>query len=164
MDIFWMILGGLLMLAGLIGCILPFLPGPPLCYIGLLVQQLRTEDAFSSRFMWIWAGITLAVLVLEYVIPVYGTKRYGGTRYGMWGCAIGIIVGIFMGPLGLIVGPFAGALIGEMIGNADGHTALRAAFGSFLGFVAGTLLKLIACLIMTYYFIRSLFDGPIDWA
>ena len=88
-----MIVGGLLMLGGLIGCVLPFLPGPPLCYIGLLVQQLRVEDPFTSRFLWIWAIVTVVVVILEYVIPVYGAKRYGGTKYGMWGCAIGVVVG-----------------------------------------------------------------------
>jgi uncharacterized protein len=163
MDILWIVVGGLLLLVGLIGCVLPFLPGPPLCYLGLLVQQLKDTDPFSAKFMWIWAAITVVVLILEYVIPVYGTKRYGGTKYGMWGCAIGIVVGIFMGPLGLIIGPFAGALVGEMVGNADSQKALRAAFGSFLGFVAGTLLKLVVCLIMAYYYVRSIFDTAVEW-
>ena len=163
MDILWIVVGGLLVLAGLIGCVLPFLPGPPLCYIGLLIQQLKTDDPFTARFLWTWAGITVIVIILEYVIPVYGTKRYGGTKYGMWGCAIGVVVGIFLGPLGLILGPFLGALIGEMVASADGEKAFRAALGSFLGFVAGTLLKLVVCLIMGYYFVRSISDTSVGW-
>lgn len=156
MDIFLIVSGAVLMLAGLAGSVLPFLPGPPLSYVALLLQNFRSERPFSSEFLWTWAGITVAVIMLEYLIPVYGTRRYGGTRYGMWGCTIGLVVGIFLGPAGIIIGPFAGALIGELIGNADSQRALKAALGSFIGFLFSTVLKLIACGVMAYYFIRSI--------
>jgi uncharacterized protein len=162
-DILWIILGSLLMLGGIVGCILPFLPGPPLCYFALLLQQLKSHDPFTPRFLWIWAGITIAVIALEYVIPVYGTKRYGGSRFGIWGCTIGLLFGIFIGPLGIILGPFVGALIGELIGNADSDKALKAALGSFFGFLVGTLLKLVVCFVMVYYFVRSIQGEAIDW-
>jgi uncharacterized protein len=157
MDVLWIIIGAILMLIGLIGCVLPFLPGPPLCFIALWLQQLRDEKPFSSNFLWLWAGITIVVLILEYIIPAYGTKRYGGSKFGMWGCIIGMIAGFWLGPLGIIIGPFAGALLGEMVNNADSENALRAAFGSFVGFLFGTLIKLIACGIMSYYLIKSIF-------
>jgi uncharacterized protein YqgC (DUF456 family) len=156
MDLVWIVIGVVLMLAGLAGCVLPFLPGPPLCFIALIVQQLKEEPPFTSKFLWIWTGITILVVILEYVIPVYGTKMYGGTRYGIWGCTIGLLLGFWFGPLGIIIGPFVGALVGEMIGNANSGLAFRAAIGSFIGFLAGTLLKLIACFVMIYYFIVSL--------
>lgn len=156
MDFFLIVSGAVLMLAGLAGSVLPFLPGPPLSYVALLLQNFRSERPFSSEFLWTWAGITVAVIMLEYLIPVYGTRRYGGTRYGMWGCTIGLVVGIFLGPAGIIIGPFAGALIGELIGNADSQRALKAALGSFIGFLFSTVLKLIACGVMAYYFIRSI--------
>jgi uncharacterized protein len=156
MDILWIVLGALLMIGGLVGSVLPFLPGPPLCYVGLILQQLKEEPPFTANFLWTWAGITVVVIVLEYIIPIYGTKRYGGTKYGMWGCTIGLIAGIWMGPIGIILGPFVGALIGEIIGNANSDHALKAAFGSFIGFLFGTLLKLIACCVMIYYFITSI--------
>jgi uncharacterized protein len=152
MDIFWIVFGALLMLVGLAGCVLPFLPGPPLCFIALLIQQLRDTAPFTSKFLWIWAGITVVVTVLEYIIPVYGTKRYGGTKYGTWGCTIGLVFGFFLGPLGIIIGPFAGAFLGELIANSNSQQALKAALGSFMGFLVGTLLKLIACFVMIYYF------------
>jgi uncharacterized protein len=117
---------------------------------------LKEEPPFTANFLWTWAGITVVVIVLEYIIPIYGTKRYGGTKYGMWGCTIGLIAGIWMGPIGIILGPFVGALIGEIIGNANSDHALKAAFGSFIGFLFGTLLKLIACCVMIYYFITSI--------
>lgn len=155
MDALWLGLGVILMLVGLAGCILPFLPGPPLCYLALLIQQLQSTPPYSSDFLLLWAGIALVVTGLDYVIPLYGTKRFGGTRYGMWGCVVGLIGGLWLGPLGLIVGPFVGAFLGELIGNAQSDHAFRAAVGSFVGFLFGTLLKLVVCFIMGWYFIRA---------
>ena len=155
MDVLWLVLGGILMLVGLAGCILPFLPGPPLCYIGLLIQQLQSSPPYTTEFLLSWAAITLVITGLDYVIPLYGTKKFGGTKYGMWGCVIGLVGGLWLGPLGLILGPFAGAFIGELIGNAKSNDALRAALGSFVGFLFGTLLKLVACFVMCWYFIEA---------
>jgi uncharacterized protein len=156
MDILWLVVAILLMVAGLAGCLLPFLPGPPLSYIGLLVMQLRSDPPFTSKFLWIWAGIMVVVTVLDYVVPIYGTRKFGGTRYGIWGCTIGLVVGIFVPPWGLILGPFLGAFAGEMIANSNAENAWKAALGSFIGFLFGTLLKLIACLVMLYYLVAAL--------
>jgi uncharacterized protein len=156
MDVLWIVFGLLLMLIGLAGCILPFLPGPPLCYAALLIQQLQSSPPYSSDFLLMWAGITLVITGLDYVIPVYGTRRFGGTKYGMWGCMVGLIAGLWLGPLGLILGPFAGAFIGELLGNAESEYALKAALGSFAGFLMGTLLKLVGCFVMGWYFIDAL--------
>ncbi len=151
------VIGILLMLAGIAGCILPLIPGPPLCFFALLIQQLNTEPAFTTRFLLIWGGITAVVTMLDYVIPLYGTKRFGGTKYGVWGCTIGLIAGFWLGPLGIIIGPFVGAFIGEIIANNDSATALKSAFGSFMGFLLGTLLKVIACFTMGWYFAQYLY-------
>jgi uncharacterized protein YqgC (DUF456 family) len=150
----WIVIGIILLLAGIVGCILPFLPGPPLCFLALLVQQFNSEPVFTTRFMWIWAGITLFVVLLEYIIPAYGTKRFGGTKYGMWGSTIGLIAGLWFGPLGIVIGPFVGAFIGEILATQDSATALRSAWGSFVGFLVGTLLKLIVCCVMGWYMIK----------
>lgn len=155
MDVLWIVLGVILMLVGLAGCILPFLPGPPLCYLALLIQQLQSFPPYTTDFLLIWAGITLLVTGLDYVIPIYGTRKFGGTRYGMWGCVVGLVAGLWLGPFGLILGPFAGAFVGELIGNARSDHALRAAVGSFIGFLTGTLLKLIACFVMGWYFVDA---------
>ena len=155
MDVLWLVLGLILMLVGLAGCVLPFLPGPPLCYLALLIQQLQAEPPYSSDFLLTWAGITLVITGLDYVIPIYGTKKFGGTKFGMWGCVVGLIAGLWLGPLGLILGPFVGAFAGELIGNAKSDHALRAAVGSFVGFLLGTLLKLIVCFVMGWYFIDA---------
>jgi uncharacterized protein YqgC (DUF456 family) len=155
MDVLWLVLGTLLMLAGLAGCILPFLPGPPLCYVALLIQQLQTEPPYSLNFLVGWAVVTIIVTGLDYVIPIYGTRKFGGTKYGMWGCMIGLIVGLWMGPLGILIGPFVGAFLGELLANSSSDQALRAAYGSFIGFLLGTLLKLVACFVMVWYFIQA---------
>ena len=157
MDTFWLVLGLILMTVGILGCLLPLLPGPPLAFAALLIQQLRTDPPFTSKFLWIWAVITVIVTALDYIIPVYGTKKYGGSSYGVWGCTIGLIAGIWMGPLGIIIGPFLGAFVGELISRNNSENALKAAWGSFVGFLFGTLLKLIACLVMAWYLVRILF-------
>lgn len=145
------------MLVGIIGCFLPIIPGPPLSYSGLLVLQFKEQSPFSTRFLIIWALVVVAVTALDYVVPAYGTKKFGGTKYGIWGCTIGLILGFWLGPMGIILGPFLGALIGELIGGKDSNQALKAAFGSFVGFLVGTLLKLIVCGIMAWYFVGALF-------
>ncbi len=155
MDALWLVLGVLLMVGGLAGCILPFLPGPPLCYAALLIQQLQANPPYTTRFLVTWAIIAGVITALDYVIPIYGTKKFGGTKYGMWGCVIGLVAGLWLGPVGIIVGPFIGALAGELIANSGSDQALRAAIGSFIGFLVGTLLKLIACFVMIWYFIKA---------
>ncbi|MEP2670780.1 MAG: DUF456 domain-containing protein [Cyclobacteriaceae bacterium] len=156
MDIVWTVFGGMLMLAGIIGCLLPFLPGPPLSFLGLLLLQIKETAPFTTKFLIIWAVIVIAITVMDYLVPIYGTKRFGGTKYGLWGCAIGLVAGFWFGPIGIIAGPFLGALLGEWLGNRDSDQAFRAAIGSFVGFLFGTVLKLMASGVMTYYFIVSL--------
>ncbi len=146
------------MLIGLAGSILPILPGPPICYLGLLIQQWREEPPYSTNFLIAWAVIAVGVSLLDYVVPMYGTKRFGGSKYGMWGCSIGLVVGIFFSPAGIVLGPFIGAFVGELISRNDSSHALRAAFGSFLGFLLGTLLKFVACVMMIWYFVAPFFD------
>jgi hypothetical protein len=158
MDLFLLITGIVLLLLGIAGSILPVLPGPPLGYLALILLQLSSYRPFSTSFLVAWGLVTIAITILDYVIPVYGTKVFGGTKQGMWGATIGLIVGIFfLPPIGIIAGPFFGALIGEMIGGSRDTQAFRAAFGSFLGFLAGTVMKLILSFIFVYYFIASFF-------
>lgn len=156
MDIFWFVLGIILMLGGIVGSVLPLLPGPPLSFAALLIQQLKSDPPYTTKFLIIWAGITVFVTVIDYLVPLYGTKRFGGSQYGIWGCTIGLIAGMFLGPIGIIIGPFVGAFVGELIGNNNSDNALKAAIGSFLGFVMGTLLKLVTCFVMAWYFLKPM--------
>jgi len=144
------------MLIGIIGCLLPLLPGPPISYVGLLLLQLRSDPPYTSEFMWCWASIVLLLFILDYLIPIYGTKRFGGTKYGLWGCMVGLIAGFWFGPVGIVAGPFFGALLGEWIGRRNSNQAMKAAIGSFVGFLLGTVIKLVASVVMLYYFITAL--------
>jgi len=155
MDILWIVLGGILLLVGLIGCFLPIIPGPPIAFIGLWIQQLKTEPPFSIQLLWIWVAVVMIVTIMDYWIPVYGTKKFGGSKYGVWGCTIGLFVGLWMGPIGIIAGPFLGAFIGEFLANQNSAQALKAASGSFIGFLLSTGIKLITCSIMIWYWVAS---------
>ena len=156
MDVVWTVVSCVFLFAGIIGCVVPLLPGPPLTFIGLLLIQLKEEPPFSTTFLWICAAVVVGVSVLDYVVPIYGTRKFGGSKYGMWGCSIGLLAGLWLGPLGIIAGPFIGAFIGEMMASQKSEHAFKAAVGSFVGFLLGTLLKLIACFVMTWYFFVAL--------
>lgn len=157
MDIFLIITGIILLLTGIAGCIVPFLPGPPLAYGSLILLQFSSYQPFTEKFLVIWAIVTTAVVLADYYIPVWGTKKFGGTKGGVWGATIGLIVGMFFfPPFGLIAGPFIGAFAGEIINNQDSDKAFRSALGSFIGFVAGTLMKLGISIVMGYYFFAAL--------
>ena len=146
------------MIIGIVGCFLPIIPGPSLNFIGVLLLQLKTNPPFSTNFLLLWGLITLLVTVLDYIIPIYGTKRFGGSKSGIVGSMIGLIVGVFFfPPLGIIIGPLVGALLGEFYAGKSSNKAVRSALGSFLGFVLGTLTKLIISVILTFYFFVNAF-------
>lgn len=152
-DYALVILGFLLMVVGVLGCILPVIPGPPLSYGGLILLELTDFADFSATFLIGFAVLAVAVTILDYFVPIWGTRRYGGTKYGSWGATVGVVLGIFLfPPLGIIILPFVGAVVGESIKGSDFNASLRAGFGSFVGFLMGTGIKLIAALIMAYYF------------
>lgn len=169
MDVILIILGAICLLLGLIGCVAPVLPGVPLSYLGLLLLHWTDRAQFSWQFLTIWAVIVIVIQVLDYFIPAWGTKKFGGSKYGVWGSTIGLFVGLFMGPWGIIVGPFVGAVLGELLyfnrhpqdrieqsENTNFNRALRAGFGSFIGLLTGTILKLICCGMMVFYFVKEL--------
>jgi uncharacterized protein YqgC (DUF456 family) len=170
MDYLLIILGAICILVGLIGSILPGLPGPPVSYLGLLLIHWTRFAQYSTKMLVIWAIIVLIVAVLDYVVPVWGTKKYGGTKAGVRGSTIGLIVGVILLPMlgivlgpfglfGILGGPFIGAWIGERQAGQNSDKALRAAFGSFIGFLAGTFMKLAVSIVLAFYFVRSLLQA-----
>jgi len=159
MDILLILLGFLFMCFGLIGSVVPIMPGPPLSWIGLLLLFLT--DAVQDD--WVFLGVTLAIALivffLDYIIPAIGTKKFGGSKAGMIGTTIGLIIGILSPiPGGINIGPFLGAFIGELTNKTDSKTALKAAFGSFLGFITGTFLKFIVATIYFGLFIKVFWE------
>lgn len=161
MDIALLIIGFILMFIGILGSFLPVLPGTPISWVGLLLLYLTTAIPDD----WVFLGITLAIAImvftLDYIIPIWGTKKFGGSKWGMIGTTIGLFVALIfpvLGFLGIIVWPFLGALVGELINKADQKTALKAAFGSFLGFLTGTFLKFMVTIIYLGLFIYKAWE------
>lgn len=157
-TIFFAILAGVLLLAGLIGAFLPLLPGPPLAWAGLLAAHF---SAYSNLGIWVLTatGIVAAIVTaIDYIFPSIITKKSGGSKAASWGCNIGLVVSLFLGPLFILVGPFLGAFIGEMINDSsDKKRALKAALGAFKGFLLGTGLKAICVICFIWIFAWSLF-------
>ncbi|MBN1598281.1 MAG: DUF456 domain-containing protein [Bacteroidales bacterium] len=166
MDWLLLILSILIMILGLIGCLLPILPGPPLSFIGILILHFTRFADFNPSTLLFLGVLAAIVQILDYIVPAWGTKKFGGTKYGIWGSILGLIAGLFFlpafGPFGIFTilgGPFLGALIGERINGQDNDKAMRAAFGSFIGFLAGTFMKLVSSSIITFFFIKEIIQN-----
>lgn len=145
MDYVLLIIASIFLLGGLIGSLFPVIPGPPLSWLGLLTVYFCSFIPWDVSWLVLTALIAVIITVLDFIIPAQGTKKMGGTKYGIWGTNIGLLVGIFTPiPMGIVVGPFIGALIGELLqDHKDKRRAVRAAFGAFLGFLMSTFLKLV---------------------
>ncbi len=161
MDTFLLITGFLLTLAGIIGSLIPVLPGPPTSWVGLLLLYLTTIVPLDWWVLGISLGIAVIITILDYVIPAMGTKKSGGSRYGMWGTTLGLFIGLFFIPLplGFLIGAFAGAFVGELLFDSkDSKRALKAAFGSFLGFLTSTFIKLVVSFSFMIFYIFKFWE------
>jgi uncharacterized protein len=170
MEYFLVIFSALCILIGIAGSILPGLPGPPISFLGILLLHWSRFAQYSFNMLLIWGLIVLIVAVLDYVVPIWGTKKFGGTKAGVRGSTIGLIVGVILlpmlgivlGPFGLVGilgGPFIGAWIGEKYAGQNSRQAMKAAIGSFIGFLTGTLMKLAVSVILSFYFVRSIIQA-----
>ncbi len=149
------IIGLLIAVVGIIGCIIPAIPGPPLNFLSLVILELAIEDAFSSDFFILWAIITVVVTVLDYLLPIMGAKVYKASGFGIWGSIIGMIIGIFFfPPFGMILGLFVGAVFGELIAGKEEWQALKVGTVTFAASMLMILIKLAVSGIMTFYFIK----------
>jgi len=153
------ILSSILMVVGLIGCVVPFLPGIPLAWLGLFIYALGTGfDKISITTTVVFFILMVLTVSVDFLAPMLGAKKYKASKYGLIGVFLGFAVGIVVfGFWGIILGPFVGALLGELIAKRKAGQAFKSALGAFLGFIAGTLFKLIVVLIMLGFFIVSLF-------
>ena len=159
MNVVLIILAFICAVIGIIGSVAPGLPGPPIAWVGVLLLFFADGIDISVVALIITAVIAIAITLLDYLVPSAMTKRFGGSRAGVWGCNIGLIisiVGVPFGPkglLGVIFWPFVGALVGEMLSKKDTTKALRAALGAFLGFITGTFAKLAYCIVTLIFMI-----------
>ncbi len=157
-DTLWIILAALLLLVGAIGTIAPVLPGLPLSWGGLLALKFipSTQDDISWTTIVVLGVLTVAITILDNVLPVWGTKKMGGNKQVVWGATIGLLVGFFLGPWGIIFGPFVGAFAGALLSGNRLRPATRQASGAFVGYLAGLLLKLISVGLIVFFFVRAL--------
>lgn len=161
MDLVLSLFGLLFMLIGILGSFLPVLPGPPLSWIGLLLLYITKAVPDNWTFLIITLIVALIAVVLDYVIPAMGTKRFGGSKLGIIGTTVGLLVAIvfpIFGFLGIVIWPFLGAIVGELMNKTDSDKAFKAAIGSFIGFLTGTFLKFIISLIYLGFFISTFWE------
>jgi uncharacterized protein YqgC (DUF456 family) len=160
MDITLLLIAFILMIVGILGSFLPVLPGPPISWVGLLLLYLTKAVPMSYTVLGVTLFVALVVGILDYVIPAKGTKRFGGSKYGIWGTNIGLVVGILAPiPFGFIIGPFVGAFVGEMINDSkDSQKAFKAATGSFIGFLASTFIKFVVSIIFFGLFLLKVWE------
>ena len=157
MEIVKVIFAFVLLAGGILGAVVPVIPGPPISYLGLLLIQWSGYGEFSGTFLWIWAGITLIVTIMDYVLPSLMTKRFGGSRAASIGSFLGLLAGMFLfPPWGVIAGPFLGAFAGELMYNrANSAKAFTVALGAFFAFIVGSGAKLVAGSLMLFYAIKA---------
>mgnify|MGYP005827894513 FL=1 len=153
MDLILFGVGAVLMILGILGSFLPVLPGVPLSWVGLLLLYLAPSVPINYWVLGIAFILAAIIYALQLVIPAMGTKKYGGSKAGMWGATIGLVIGIFVPiPLGIVIGAFAGAFIGEIINKSDSKSALRAAYGSFIGLLASTFMEMVVAVGFLIFF------------
>ncbi len=157
MDTMLMILAVICAVVGIAGCVLPALPGTPICFLGLLLARWGGVE-IASKVLVMAAVATIVVSVADYYLPIWFTKKFGGSKQATRGSMIGIVAGLFFMPWGIILGPFIGAFLGELSNKeSDGNKAFKVAFGSFAAFFFGTGLKLAVSIWITVLIIGGFF-------
>ena len=164
MDVFLSIMAVLLGIGGIIGSVVPIIPGVILSFAGLLCAFFNSESSMSPIVVWIWLAISVVVSIVDYFLPGYLTKIFGGSRAAVIGATIGLVVGLFFTPVGMIAGTFFGAVIGELIHDSTNPgRALVAGIGSFLSFIVGIGIKLAATVGMFFYICIDILPSFAGW-
>jgi uncharacterized protein YqgC (DUF456 family) len=153
------ILGLVVALAGLIGCILPVMPGPPLSYASLFILSIaKTWEPFSVAFLIVMGVLMVAVTLVDYIFPAIGARRYGASKAGVELSVIGMLVGVFfIPPWGIFIGAFAGAVIGELLVGKEGVRALQAGWGVFVGNMASIGFRLAFSGVVLFFYVKEMF-------
>jgi len=156
MDTFLIVLAGVFLFVGLIGCAFSKLPGILLCYLGIAIFQYSTIANFSVHFFIKWGVLVIAVQGLDYLIPDWGTRKFGGSKKGVWGSMLGMFAGMYFGPVGIFTGAITGAFIGELFAGKESNRMIHQAVGSFSFFILGTVSQLIVAGILIYHYIGNI--------
>lgn len=153
METLFILIAGFFIVAGIIGAFMPVVPGPPLSYIGILILHFTKGGLFSWMFLLSWGVVVAIVITLDSFMPAEGARRMGGSKLGIYGALIGALIGLFFfPPAGIIAGPIIGAFIGEIIAGKKSESALKAAMGSFVGFLVAMALKVGVAVLLAYQF------------
>ncbi len=144
--------------AGIVGCVLPALLGPPIAWFGLLLVQWAIHP-FSITLLVVTAAISILILLFDFYLPVWTARRFGATKQGIRGSIIGMVLGIFFTPLGMIAGLIAGSIIGDLIAGQNVSQATKSASGTFLGTLLTIGVKLIWCSILFWFIISRIFSA-----
>ena len=163
MEAVWVILGVLFLLGGIAGSVLPVIPGPPISFVGVLFFQQTDKVSIDTNWLWILALGALVITILDYIIPSYFTKKYGAHWLSSVMAFVGMCIGIFFfPPFGLIIGPFIGAFVGEIIIGRVWQQGFKSAWATFVGFIFGTMLKLVYAGFVIIVVLRAYFSGESD--
>lgn len=156
MEIFFISLALVCGALGLLGAVLPALPGPPLSFLGLLALLLCDTAELSTTFLVVSGIIMLVITVVDYFLPVWFTQLSGGSKESVRGSLVGMVLGLFFLPWGIIIGPFAGAFIGEYVAKKRRGQAFKVASASFVAFLFTTALKLFYSVWMLFYMVKAI--------
>lgn len=157
LDWLFICIGWMMLAVGFLGCVVPVLPGPTIAFAALFLALAVGDHSLPSGRLLVVAGaVTAAVTALDYVVPALGAKRFHCSRSGTFGCLLGTVAGLFFMPFGIFLGPFLGALAGELLAGKRLGASMKGAFGAFLGFLFGIVLKFACCGLLAYWFWRSL--------
>lgn len=149
-----------LMIAGVVGSFLPFVPGTPLILLGALIYAVATDfQPVDGWRLLLLVGLTLVGYALDYLSGALGTRKLGGSRWAVLGAVGGGIVGLFFGPLGILVGPILGAIAVELIYRKDWQIALKSGVGAVIGVFLGVVAKLSIAVVMVGLFSLWVFRG-----
>ncbi len=146
----------ILILTGIAGMILPGLPGALLIWLGIVAYGFLNPNVhWTITFFLIEGLLALLTYVVDYLATIWGVKKFKGTKAGAIGAVMGMFFIFIMGPLGLIIGPFIGAVMGEIIAGGEMRQALSSGFGTFIGFLVATFVRLLLCGIMISWFVAK---------
>ena len=154
-DLLLLIIGVILCLIGIVGSFVPIIPGPMTSWFGLLVLNFTDAVDFNLQFLAITLIIAIIISAMDFIIPIIGVKKLGGSKGGLIGASIGLITGlIIMGPIEIFLGSFIGAIAGEMINKKNFTDSLKPALGSLIGILIGSGIKFCLSLIYLFFFLN----------
>ena len=159
MDLFLLILSFLIMITGIIGSVIPVLPGPLSSWLGLFIFSNISTVKVDSKILVFTLIIALIIFILDYIVPIYTSKKFGASKFGIIGASIGTIIGLFLPPFGIIFGALIGAIAGELFLNKNFEKSMKAAAGVFLGLMVSGFTKALISIVFLLIYINLFLEN-----